>query len=88
MSLKHCKFFLKQRPIDDFTQKWISDLTNNRVLDFYKYVKTDFDYEKYQHTVEQVFKTWYYENPCIKSRLESRLEHIEETDLKEMNVHV
>ena len=37
----------KQRLIDEFTQKWISDMANNSVLDLYKYVKTEFGYANY-----------------------------------------
>ena len=34
----------KQRLIDDFTQKWRSDLAKNKVLDLYKYVKMNLVY--------------------------------------------
>ena len=37
----------KQRLIDEFIPKWISDMTNNSVLDLYKYVKTEFGYANY-----------------------------------------
>ena len=37
----------KQRLIDDFTQKWRSDLAKNKVLDLYKYVKTEYGYANY-----------------------------------------
>ncbi|MEW8546452.1 MAG: reverse transcriptase family protein, partial [Candidatus Thiodiazotropha sp.] len=40
-----CAF--KQRLIDNFIQKWKSDLENNRVLTLYNYFKTDFVYEEY-----------------------------------------
>ena len=41
----------KQRLIDDFTQKWRSDLAKNKVLDLYKYVKTEFGYANYLDSV-------------------------------------
>ena len=37
----------KQRLIDEFTQKWISNTANNSVLDLYRYVKTEFGYANY-----------------------------------------
>ena len=45
--LKHFPYIFKQRLLDCFTQKWHSDLQENRALVLYKHFKVDFSYEPY-----------------------------------------
>ena len=45
--LKHFSYIFKQRLLDCFTQKWHSDLQENRALVLYKHFKVDFSYEPY-----------------------------------------